>query len=112
LAKEGEKELMHVQNVHWLRSFVLRWVFANAVGWAVSSVGISVVGLAYTVMVRVLRWGTVEMMQHLELTAGLIVLLSGVVAGISLGVSQWIILRRQLGRVGRWVLASTVGCTV
>ena len=102
---------MRIQNAYWRRSFEFQWVFANAAGWAASSVGISVVWLAGEVVVRVLRWGTVEVMQHLELTAGLILLL-GVVAGICLGVSQWIVLRRQLGRVGRWVPASIVGCTV
>jgi len=38
--------------------------------------------------------------------------LGGVVLGASVGIAQWLILRREVSRAGWWVLASTVGFVV
>ena len=67
----------------------LWWVLANTVGWAVGGyVGVAVVNTDVAWIVGAGACGTV------------------------LGVLQWLVLRRQVARAGRWVLASTVGWIV
>ena len=48
------------------------------------------------------------------LTAGLVAGFAtfGAVLGASLGVMQWLVLRRQLSRSGWWILAGSVGGAV
>jgi hypothetical protein len=63
------------------------WILASAVGIAVAAAG----------------WWL------LESTAGVAV---AALSGVSLGVAQWLVLRRQLSRAAWWILASAVGFAV
>jgi hypothetical protein len=46
------------------------------------------------------------------LNGAVIVAVSGAVFGASVGIAQWLVLRRQVSRAGRWVLASAIGGVV
>ncbi|MDZ8240894.1 MAG: serine/threonine-protein kinase [Nostoc sp. ChiQUE01a] len=72
------------------------WVLATVLGITIGfllayAVGYAVVGLGSVVVVAVVLYA---------------------VGGTSLGMIQWLVLRRSLSRTGWWVLANTVGVTI
>lgn len=76
-------------------------------GWAVaSSIGLTI-GLAVYLPLAVGLGDELEVV-----TRTLVSAVAGAVLGGSLGVAQWLLLRRRASDQGRWVLASVVGGTV
>ena len=69
----------------------LEWVLASAVSGAVTM----------TVTGALITAGSAD--------AGVVVALFGILIGVSLGITQWLVLRRQFPRAYRWVLASALG---
>ncbi len=74
----------------------LWWVLASTLGWSVGGVVLRPV------------FGAIGPVFGL-LVGGLLV---GAIGGAALGVSQWLVLRRQLARAGWWIVASTLGWAV
>jgi len=74
----------------------LQWVLAGILGWVVSG---AIAGYVYTAMEA--RLGDIA-----AAITGLYVL------GVTVGVAQWLVLRRCMTRTGWWVLASTIGTAV
>ncbi len=83
--------LMQIEraNVGW-RTW-LQWVLASAVSGAVTM----------TVTGDLVRAGSAD--------AAVVVAVFGLLIGVSLGITQWLVLRRQVPRAYRWVLASALG---
>ena len=80
--------------------FAIWWVLASLVGGAV---GFAVAGAVLgAVLEAVAAAGGFAMAAAVVMA----------VAGASLGIAQWLVLRRQVSRAGWWVLASTVGLAV
>jgi hypothetical protein len=69
----------------------LQWVLASAFSGAVTM----------TVTGALVREGTTD--------AGVVVAVFGMLLGVSLGLTQWLVLRRQVPRAHSWVLASALG---
>jgi hypothetical protein len=92
--------------------FWLWWVLASTVGLAV---GMLVRPFAFYVVGAWLTWGGgIEVVFALDDVVALEVAfaLSGALGGASVGIAQWLVLRRQVSRAGWWVLASSVGLAV
>ena len=69
--------------------FGLRWVLATSVGW--------IVGFAVCETLKAI----VEFLAHPPT--------DGAVIGISIGIAQWLVLKRRINRAGWWILASIIG---
>ncbi len=92
--------------------FWLWWVLASTVGLAV---GMVVRPLAFYVVGAWLTWGGgIEVVFALDdvVAYEVAVVLSGALGGTSVGIAQWLVLRRRVARAGWWVLASSVGLAV
>lgn len=81
--------------------FFLLWVLASTVGVIVGHASI----FALLVMSQALYAASVERVVVVIVTFSL----TGAINGASIGIAQWLVLRRQVTLIGRWVLASTVG---
>lgn len=68
------------------RSLGLAWVIATVVGWLIGFILCEAIKTFITT-----------------------VLVDGLVIGTAVGIAQWLVLRRQFGRMGSWVVASIVG---
>lgn len=85
------------------------WVAANTVGWALGLGSALAAGIAVT---EVLGLG--EATGEYGGVVGLVGLLAALIVGIvmtavTVGVGQWLILRRYISRAGWWILASAIG---
>ncbi|MCZ6530531.1 MAG: hypothetical protein O6949_09435, partial [Chloroflexi bacterium] len=80
--------------------FAIWWVLASFVGWAVSF------AVAGAVLGAVLEAVAAAVGFAVAAAVGM------AVAGASLGIAQWLVLRRQVSRAGWWVGASSVGLAV
>ena len=96
-AEEEERPEALRAPVKW--TFGLQWMLATPVGYVVGvllggriSAGVSIIPY------HMLRWVGSEVVK-------------GAVIGASIGLMQWVVLRRR-GRWGRWALASTLGMAV
>ena len=85
--------------LRWVSAFWLWWVLASTVGLAVGGAVGGAVGFA-----------VYEEPAGVAVVVGVAVV--GAVFGASVGIAQWLVLRRQVSRAGWWVLASTVGLAV
>ena len=85
----------HVHKAGW-------WVPASAVGWIIWCLGI-VIATALTQ-----SNGTAS---EVRLANNIIVIAAGAI-GLTVGVSQWIVLRRRVRSSGWWILASIVGWAI
>jgi hypothetical protein len=85
----------HVHKAGW-------WVPASAVGWIIWCLGI-VIATALTQ-----SNGTAS---EVRLANDIIVIAAGAI-GLTVGVSQWIVLRRRVRSSGWWILASIVGWAI
>jgi hypothetical protein len=85
----------HVHKAGW-------WVPASAVGWIIWCLGI-VIATALTQ-----SNGTAS---EVRLANDIIVIATGAI-GLTVGVSQWIVLRRRVRSSGWWILASIVGWAI
>ena len=83
--------------------FWLRWVLASAIGFGISFIG------AWGVLFLVL--GYAARVGGFLVGAGAVVL-AAVTVGASVGIAQWLALRRHLSRAGLWLLGSVVGMTM
>ena len=97
--------------------FWLVWVFASIVGLAVGSAAGGFVGLV--VAFAGTDFGGVVGGAVVFAVSGAVAVEEAVafamafaVSGASLGIAQWLVLRRHISRPGWWVLASTVGMAV
>ena len=82
------------------RSFWFRWLVASAVGSGVGVVAWVSVGTAAEAIALTPQSG---------FSRALIPALVGAAFGAPFGIAQWIVLRRHLQLVGRWVTATTLG---
>ena len=83
--------LMHIERAHMSWRTWLQWVLASAVSGAVTM----------TVTGALVRAGSAD--------AAVVVAVFGLLIGVSLGITQWLVLRPQVPRAYRWVLASALG---
>ena len=82
--------------------FWLGWVLASTVGLAV--------GLAAgAALLTIIAFSTLVGGSGIDpLTSAM----EGALLGASVGIAQWLVLRRKVSRAGWWVLASTVGAVL
>lgn len=81
----------------------LQWTIANIVGWGVGlAFGFAIVGRLSQIV------GGFLSQSNVNLSLALVGAMVGMMT-IPVGIMQWFVLRRQMERAGRWVLASTVG---
>ncbi len=97
---------MNTERTQVGRRFWLWWMLASTVGLAVGGT-VGAVGGAVGTFV----WGAGSKNSEVGtvLIGVVIVAVSGAVIGASLGIAQRLVLRRQVSRPGRWILASTLG---
>ena len=98
----------------WL---VLRWWQVSRAGWWVlaSAVGAAVGGAAGAIVISAATLDFAEVVGEtltLTLTLTPVMLILVTMFGASVGIAQWLVLRRQVSRSGWWVLASIVGFAV
>ena len=79
-----------------------RWIAASAVGWTIEKATLAATGV---LMGSVIGWAVSGAFFQVALLVGVV---GGVVGGTVTGVLQWLVLRRQLARAGRWIVASVV----
>jgi MFS family permease len=104
---------MSEKNPKFDMDFLLQWILANAVGWAVAA------GLVVLVPVPL---GLILIPDHLyeDLSCGLLVkvfslgsvvagFVFGAFVGVIVGIMQGLVLRRRILMSGRWVLACALG---
>ncbi len=84
--------------LRWVLASILAGAMALALGDFPSGVG-------------VLLRGT-DMSDESGWTEGWAVVVAGILAGVVLGAMQWLVLRREIGRLRWWFLASVVGFAV
>lgn len=95
-----------VGHIHPGWVFVLLWIVAGEIGGFLYVIPVSAVHLA-------LGLDRLEDPQRIgEITAWMLVLaavLCGAACGSTIGLAQWLVLRRQIRRIGLWVAATIVG---
>ena len=99
------KQLISTERAQVGWGFWLWWVLASSVGLAVSVVGVLFVFAALVI-------GAGEAFEPSVVFGYVLLAVGGAVMGASVGIAQWLVLRRQVSWAGRWVLASTVGMAV
>ncbi len=91
--------------------FWLWWVLASTVGLAVGKfVPLWVIFVGHGALAYALG-GRASALGEAVAVYGLLALI-GAFGGASVGIAQWLVLRRQVARAGWWVLASIVGFAV
>ena len=87
----------------------LWWTLASTLGWVVFGVLLGAV-----ILVAVILLAGASLAVAFGVARGLIVEVAviGAVAGALHGLLQWLVLRRQIKRAGRWIAACAVGWTI
>ncbi len=106
LAVSGAVAGASIGTAQWL---VLRRQVSQTVWWVLAST----VGLAVGNAVALAVFEAVGLTGGSHFSGGAVAfVLFGAVAGASVGIAQWLVLRRHIPGAGWWVLASTVGLPV
>ncbi len=77
-------------------SLLVRWTFVNSVGWAAGLAG----GMALNLVAAKFPWLDEDRFLAYAILISL---------GLTLGIAQWVVLRRYLPRPARWVAATLIG---
>src|SRR4051812_13167892 len=80
------------------RGFWLQWVLATAIGWMFGFI------LCETIVEPFLK----SLIKSVEALGGG----AGAIIGIGIGVAQWLVLRRHLGRIKWWAFATIIGWAI
>ena len=100
MSKEsGERRLINTERAQAGWRFWLWWVLASTAGLLVGLVVVAYVGYPYAA-------GPSSKNSEAFVV---VFALAGAIVGASLGIAQWLVLRRRVSRTGWWMLASTAG---
>lgn len=98
-------------NLNDRSSFLLWWVLANMVGLPVL-LGPYGIGYFLMMIIAMSSDGGASAGFFVFIFAFLILALSGAIIGGWLGLMQWLFLRKQISKAGRWILASSLGVLI
>jgi hypothetical protein len=85
-----------------------RWLLVSSLGWTAGSVLFNLIDNAVFGTVNLALFGKVDLAAVWTASSVIGGVAGGVVGGGSLGIIQWIVLKGEISRAGKWILASSL----